>query len=171
MAISGKLPCFLEVYVRRGGPGCEKLLDEVRQRIPGALQDLFTWRHAGNFLLWSWEPHRFFSIAGTNWCLQPRGHCSCNLKGIGDFWKNPCRLVASKSHFEVMWNSNRKISGGMRECSFNILPGSPLQRMKSVSSIRREALRKAIEHVVSDVTLCSRHLQAGVTKQTVHVWI
>jgi len=59
----------------------------------------------------------------------------------------------------------------MRECSFNILPGSPLQRMKSVSSIRREVLRKAIEHVVADVTLCSRHLQAGVTRQTIHVWM
>lgn len=43
--------------------------------------------------------------------------------------------------------------------------------MKSVSSIPREVLRKAIEHVVADVTLCSRHLQAKFTRQTLHVWI
>lgn len=115
------MPCFVEVYVRRGGPGCDKLLDEVRQRIPGALQDLFT-RNVENFLIWSWESEQFWMFAGTNWCLQPRGHCNCNLlKGIGDFWKSRCRLVTSKSHF-------RKITAGMRECLFNILPGSPLAK-------------------------------------------
>ena len=60
--------------MRRGGPGCDKLLDEVRQRIPGALQDLFT-RNVENFSSFGAESPSNFE------CLQEQIDV-CNHEAI-----------------------------------------------------------------------------------------